>query len=121
MKRRDTLEHAINCVCKERQDQHGNPENSFQNIADYWNVFLEHKINKTLSLLETLPPEAILGKTLEAEVKLTPADVATMMVLLKVARAEMNPLNNDNFIDMCGYASLAGELHNVSTDSKRED
>jgi len=36
-------------------------------------------------------------------------DVAVMMTILKITRASSNPSNSDNFIDACGYMSLAGE------------
>lgn len=88
MDRRTTLEVAIRCVCHDRQDQHGNPENTFQQIADYWNTFLNHK-----------GPRPLRGE-----------DVAIMMNLFKVARSEMNPANEDNYVDACGYMALASEL-----------
>lgn len=37
-------------------------------------------------------------------------DVAVMMVLLKAARVAENPENDDNFLDMAGYAGIASEL-----------
>lgn len=88
MDRRTTLEVAIRCVCHDRQDQHGKPENTFQNIADYWNTYLNHKG----------------ARPLRGE------DVAIMMNLFKVARSEMNPSNEDNYVDACGYMALAAEL-----------
>jgi len=33
-----------------------------------------------------------------------------MMVLLKVSRSRASPQKMDNWIDMCGYAALAGEM-----------
>ena len=37
-------------------------------------------------------------------------DVANMMVLLKIARAKENPKHMDNWVDMAGYATCAGEI-----------
>jgi len=96
MDRRTTLEVAIRCVCHDRQDQHGKPENTFQYIADYWNTYLNHK-----------GPLPLRGE-----------DVAIMMNLFKVARSEMNPSNEDNYVDACGYMALASEL--VSAPPKEE-
>ena len=42
---------------------------------------------------------------------ITAEDVALMMVLLKISRnTQGNKSNIDNFIDMCGYAAIAGEI-----------
>ena len=43
MKRKEILEKAIKCVCGDRDQDYGNPENSFNAIADYWKVYLQHK------------------------------------------------------------------------------
>ena len=34
----------------ERQDEYGNPENSFQIIAEYWTTFLKHKYGLSTTL-----------------------------------------------------------------------
>ena len=60
MKRKEILESAIQTVCADRQNQYGEPENTFTDIAKLWSVYL--------------------GRTVSAE------DVALMMVLLKIAR-----------------------------------
>ena len=36
-------------------------------------------------------------------------DVAAMMVLLKVSRSRASD-HSDNWVDVCGYAAIAGEL-----------
>ena len=43
---------------------------------------------------------------------LTPVDVAMMLVLVKVARSIETP-KDDSFVDIAGYAALAGEMSNV--------
>lgn len=90
MKRRDILDAAIQCVCHDRQDQHGAPENVFATIADMWHAYLHHQHGYTGEL--------------------TPRDVAQMMVLLKVARSIGNPANADHYVDAAGYSALAAEL-----------
>ena len=40
----------------------------------------------------------------------TPTDVANMMVLMKVARNASGVYKEDNWIDICGYAALGGEI-----------
>ena len=33
-----------------------------------------------------------------------------MMVLLKLARIKNGKFNEDDYVDMCGYSALAGEI-----------
>lgn len=84
--RKTILDAATTCVCKERNDQYGEPEDCFQDIANLWAAYKGVDFN--------------------------PFDVAMMMSLLKVARAKANPQHTDNYIDLCGYGSIAGELAN---------
>lgn len=91
MNRREVLEAAIKCVCQDRQDQHGKPEDTFAMIADMWEIYLSHKYQIDLSL--------------------HPSDVAWMMVLFKCARSAQNPDTEDSYVDAAGYSSLAAELN----------
>lgn len=84
--RKTILDAAATCVCKERNDQYGEPEDCFQDIANLWAAY--------------------------KGVDFDPFDVAMMMSLLKVARAKANPQHTDNYVDLCGYGSIAGELAN---------
>ncbi len=84
--RKTILDAAEKCVCRDRQDTHGRPEDSFGAIADLWTAYL--------------------GTGREID----PVDVANMMVLLKIARAKGNPKHQDNWVDMAGYAACAGEI-----------
>lgn len=81
--RAEILLDATNTVTLDRNDQYGEPENSFPMIADLWSAYLGADI--------------------------TPEQVAWMMVLLKAARAE-NGYKRDNYIDAAGYVGIAGEL-----------
>ena len=90
MNRAEVLSMATECITKTRQDQHGNPENTFADIAALWSSYLDAQIS--------------------------PAQVAWMMVLFKVARAKNNPLHVDNAVDAAGYAALAVELATASLD-----
>lgn len=84
--RKEILDAAATCVCKERNNQYGEPEDCFRDIANLWAAY--------------------------KGVDFDPFDVAMMMSLLKVARAKANPQHTDNYIDLCGYGSIAGELAN---------
>lgn len=88
--RETVLEEAKRCICQDRQNQYGEPEDSFFTIAQFWSTYLvgEGKLNHILSK----------------------EDVALMMVLLKVARTNGHKHHVDNYVDMAGYAALAAEL-----------
>ena len=84
MDRKQILHAAEGCVCGQREQDYGRPENNFKRIADLWEAFTGHKY--------------------------TPVDVAIMLALLKVARIGSGRHHEDNFVDGCGYFALAGEL-----------
>lgn len=88
--RETVLEEAKRCICQDRQNQYGAPEDSFLTIAAFWETYLSAKYERT--------------------VELTCDDVALMMVLLKIARTMGHTHHVDNYIDMAGYAALAAEL-----------
>lgn len=78
------LTEARETINGERQDQYGNPEDSFRLIAAFWSAYL--------------------GCTV------SPRQVAEMMVLLKVARQRSGKGKRDNLVDICGYAALAADM-----------
>lgn len=75
---------AIRTVMGERQDQYGDPEDSLQVIADYWNAYLKSKGHY--------------------DIEISSADAGMMMILLKVGR-EANSPKYDNLVDIAGYAA----------------
>lgn len=79
----DCLDEAKACICGERQDQYGAPEDSFKLIAGYWSAYL--------------------GRDLSA------LDVAHMMTLFKVARMSGQGFKRDNYVDACGYMAIAAD------------
>lgn len=88
--RETVLDEAKRCICQDRQNQYGAPEDSFQVIANLWTSYL--------------------GGCNKLEMQIDPEDVALMMVLLKVARTIGHTHHVDNYVDMAGYAALAAEL-----------
>jgi len=90
MNRADILATATTYVTKDRNATHGEPENSFADIARLWTAYLKNRWGW--------------------EVELDTTDVALMATLLKVARATANPGNADNWIDGAGYLACGGEL-----------
>lgn len=94
------LDEARNAVLGERQDAHGNPEDTFDLIAKYWGVHLDTTI--------------------------TPGDVAIMMTLLKLARLRGNPDHLDSAVDAAGYMACFAETRkpvriDISWESEEND
>lgn len=87
----EILDNAKKTVNGERQDSYGSPERNFKMIAELWTVYL--------------------GTTVTAK------DVGLMMGLFKIARCRTGVGSADSFIDLVGYAALAGE---IATEEKNE-
>jgi len=85
--REDLLNRAKKIVCSDRDLQYGSPEDSFTQIAEFWNAYLYP------------------GQTQSIKAK----DVGMMMILLKIARQSHKP-KEDNLIDIAGYAACVGEI-----------
>lgn len=88
--RAQILNEAMKITHHDRNANYGNPEDNFQNIANLWNAYL------TVSR----PMAAVL----------TPADVAVMSMLIKVARLGNNPVHHDSAVDIAGYAACLGDI-----------
>lgn len=92
MTRKECLTAAIDAVCKDRENTYGSPEDNFKLIADLWSTY--------------------------TGVKISPRDVAVMMILLKTARARTGTNHSDNFVDMAGYAACAAEIGETEKQGK---
>ncbi|WP_078344864.1 DUF6378 domain-containing protein [Mycobacteroides chelonae] len=77
------LQEAERIINGDRAEQYGDARQSFESIARYWSEYL--------------------GQTLEA------VDVASLMILLKVARTK-NGYHRDSYVDIAGYAGLTEKL-----------
>lgn len=93
MTRAETLEAAAKCVCGDREQDYGSPENNFRNIAEFWEVYLRGKCVSS-----------------DAGVTILPEDVAAMLALLKIARIASGHAKADNWIDLAGYAACGCEI-----------
>ena len=89
MKTQAYIDKAKDIVATDRELTHGNKKINHDNIAKMWSAYLDRDIS---------------GR-----------DVALMMVLLKVARTKAGSHNTDDYIDMVGYSSIAGELSEGET------
>ena len=88
MKRDDILEKAKELINGDRKKDYGDAWLNHKRIADYWSNYFDDKV------------------------KLTPTDVAVMMILVKIARVQ-NCCTDDSFIDICGYGAIAGEISEI--------
>jgi hypothetical protein len=77
------LEEAALLTAGDRQRDYDHPLPNHARIARLWNAYLASRRD---------PHGAI-----------SPEDVATMMILLKIARQVYTP-KRDNLVDICGYA-----------------
>lgn len=78
---------------------YGESEASLADIAAYWDVYLMQMGTRSIG----------------------PRDVALMLLLMKMARVRGSPNHTDNYIDMAGYAALAGNLAHVFAKDQRPD
>ena len=98
MKRSEILEAARCCVCGEREQDYGTPENNFRTIGLFWSIYLG-------------------AAHPEFNLPITAKDVGAMMALLKVARIATGS-SLDSFVDLAGYAACAGEIAASSAGQK---
>ena len=90
MKTKEYLEEAAKIVTGQRQYDYGNKYENHKNISDLWSAYLGREI--------------------------LPHDVAICMLLVKVARLKHRP-TEDCYIDMAGYAAIAGEIQDKDDDT----
>jgi hypothetical protein len=86
VKAEDFIKRAEQLISVDRNAQHGCKHITHRNISALWSAWLNYNV--------------------------TPADVAAMMVLLKLARTKAGDYNADDFVDCIGYASIMGEIKN---------
>lgn len=84
--REKILAEAQKCVCGQREQDYGTPEQSFETIGRLW------------------------GSYLFGDLSITPHTVAVMMALMKIARIGANPGHMDSWVDLAGYAACGGEI-----------
>lgn len=94
MTRKEILDTALQCVNGDRDEQYGNPEDNFKQIAEYWMTYLENC--------------GAWGEN--KEIYIRPKDVAAMLSLLKISRIANGKPKDDNWIDLAGYAACGGEI-----------
>lgn len=94
--RADILHAAEKCVCGQREQDYGTPEDNFKAIAELWEAYLNKACTR--------------GVNVRVEAK----DVAAMMALLKIARIAAGGGKADSWIDLAGYAACGAECEGVT-------
>ncbi len=84
MTRAETLDRAKQCVCGQRENEYGSPEDNFRSIAALWSEYKNTDFTAT--------------------------DVVIMMALLKIARIKTGTATEDSFVDLAGYAACGAEI-----------
>lgn len=80
------FEEASEAVLDDRGETHGGLEENFGQIAEFWSSYLGTEVS--------------------------PVDVASMMVLMKISRSKCGDTAPDHFVDTAGYAAIANGLAN---------
>lgn len=94
MIRKEVLEEAIRCVCTDRNEQYGEPEDSFEVIAGLWGSYVKNACT--------------LGY---GEICIGGGDVAIMMALFKIGRMITSAdQKRDTFVDAAGYIACAAQI-----------
>lgn len=94
MKASEMLQHAATLVGGQRSEDYGDKRVNHLRIADLWNYWLEE------------------SRKSGADKRITPYDVAMMMMMVKVARLMHSPGHQDSHVDIAGYASILEEIAN---------
>ena len=94
--RADILHAAEKCVCGQREQDYGTPEDNFKAIAELWEAYLNKACTR--------------GVNVRVEAK----DVAVMMALLKIARIAAGGGKADSWIDLAGYAACGAECEGAT-------
>lgn len=95
--RADILHAAEKCVCGQREQDYGTPEDNFETIAGLWKTYLSRACVDEAGC-----------------VYIDANDVAMMMALLKIARIAAGGGKADSWIDLAGYAACGAECEGVT-------
>lgn len=93
MERADILKTAHACVCGDREQDYGSPEDGFSVIGRLWETYIQAKCLTT-----------------PVDMAIMPEDVAALLALMKIARIATGHGKADNWVDLAGYAACGGEL-----------
>lgn len=98
----EIAEEAVRIVSGARRSAYGKPEQNFERIARFWNVYLVN--------IGLLPPSALTDPEANG---VTAKDVSPMMRLMKEARLCETPDHRDSFVDLVGYSLTGAEVNGL--------
>ena len=101
--RREILQAAERCVCGDRDQNYGGPEDSFALIAELWEPIIRTRC---------VSPGT--------DVAVDAVTVALLMAELKIARATTNAGHLDSWVDLAGYAACGGEIATGEADKNAQ-
>ena len=101
MTRPEILDTAKSCVCGDREQDYGSPENNFKTISSMWNSYLYGA--------------GLIENHSDKWKGITAVDVAAMLALLKISRIASGNAKKDNWIDLAGYAACGGEIESAGS------
>ena len=102
-RRGEVLMETLKTITQDRQDQYGQPEDSFGTISEFWSTYLTARRRDVVIETGEYDRREVVA------VAITPKDVAMLMDLLKTAR-EAHGHKHDNLVDKAGYSAIAAEL-----------
>ncbi len=102
MKSEEMLSAAANLVGGQRAEDYGDKYVNHMRIAKLWTMWLQERTATWKTDCEYK----------DMDFQITPYDVATMMLLVKLARLMHSPGHQDCHIDIAGYASVMEEIAN---------
>lgn len=92
MNRTETLDTAKQAINVDRAEQYGSAEDGFAAIEQIWDALDKARGSRPRG----------------------PVDVALYFDAVKMVRASTNPQHSDNWVDLCGYSALGGELASIA-------
>lgn len=94
------LNEAADLIVGQRQQDYGTPEENFTRMADLVNIHI------AMNLATNTP--------------LSPRQISEIMILLKLSRTINSP-THDSYVDIAGYAGIAGELAKAEESKTKVD
>lgn len=105
--KKSVLMEAESIINGQRRQDYGSVTESFSNVASLWTEYLErHAQTAIASARAKYQRNDAMPITV---ISLSPEDVANLMILMKVSRAQ-NGFHRDSYVDIAGYAGCAEKL-----------
>ena len=103
------LDDAKKTINIDRQDNYGDPEDSFPIIATYWDTYVIERVRKVCRAAMGDEHYYAVSTILAANEVIRPVDSVNMLVLFKEARKLGQKENRDNYVDSIGYNAIAAD------------